>query len=204
MAPNDVLPRSLQYTIGDIDTLLSTCTRTFPFRCSVIAGVHYTWCIRVLQWKTAWMAAQHGKQPCPCPAHNLDESKCKQGLGRLLQRLQMWPDQIYQFEHLLHWPKQAKRYVDVCLPCMEPARAIEVHGSDHDGHRHSMRNWKERREHAKVQRCLTLGMVCVVLYNRHTDKEWDATLQSAMSPGQGYLHSTCADFLQRFRRQCTQ
>jgi hypothetical protein len=81
---------------------------------------------------------------------------------------------------------------------MEPARAIEVNGSDHDNHRHAKNNSSELLERQKVDTCLKLGMVCAVVYERHTDEEWDATLEDMMTPGQIRLHSTCSAFLERY------
>lgn len=138
---------------------------------------------------------QQGKELCPCPAHGL---KPAIGINRLLQRLQRWPRQVYQYECLVQLRRGRKRYIDLYLPDMEPARAIEVNGGDHDGHRHAKNNSCEKLERQKVETCLRLGMVCAVVYERHTDEEWDATLEDMMTPGQTGLHSTCSDFLERY------
>jgi hypothetical protein len=197
MAPNESLPDSLQYTIGSVTDLVSTCTRSFPFKCCASDGRHCTHCVRVLQWKTAWTKVQQEKQLCLCPAHR---SVPAQGVSRLLQRLQRWPKQVYQHECLVQLRGGQKRYIDLYLPGMKPTRAIEVNGSDHDGHRHSKNNSAERLERQKVETCLKLGMVCAVVYNTHTDEDWDATLEVMMTPGQIGLHSTCPAFLERYWR----
>jgi hypothetical protein len=63
--------------------------------------------------------------------------------------------------------------------------------------RHAKNNSSELLERQKVDTCLKLGMVCLGL-QKHTDEEWDATLEDMMTPGQIRLHSTCSAFLERY------